>query len=162
MRDTENYVEQREIVQLRNHHKTSWHSSLSGIPFIILLGRPESNRCPDATPYTESFSGNLPWHSSFLLLFFNWGTSVSFCCTAKWFSPTYTYNPSSLDFLPIQVTGEHCRALGATQWQSWRSSIQSAKIRPGADCGSDHELLIAKFQLKLKKVGKPLDHSGMT
>ena len=32
--------------------------------------------------------------------------------------------------------------------------IQSAKIRPGADCGSDHELLIAKFQLKLKKVGK--------
>ena len=33
-------------------------------------------------------------------------------------------------------------------------SIQSAKIRPGADCGSDHELLIAKFRLKLKKVGK--------
>ena len=30
----------------------------------------------------------------------------------------------------------------------------SAKIRPGADCGSDHELLIAKFRLKLKKVGK--------
>ena len=29
--------------------------------------------------------------------------------------------------------------------QRWRSSIQSAKIRPGADCGSDHELLIAKF-----------------
>ena len=28
------------------------------------------------------------------------------------------------------------------------------KIRPGADCGSDHELLIAKFRLKLKKVGK--------
>ena len=38
--------------------------------------------------------------------------------------------------------------------QRWRSSIQSAKTRPGADCGSDHELLIAKFQLKLKKVGK--------
>ena len=30
----------------------------------------------------------------------------------------------------------------------------SAKTRPGADCGSDHELLIAKFRLKLKKVGK--------
>ena len=29
------------------------------------------------------------------------------------------------------------------------------KTRPGADCGSDHELLIAKFRLKLKKVGKP-------
>ena len=33
-------------------------------------------------------------------------------------------------------------------------SIQSAKTRPGADCGSDHQLLLAKFQLKLKKVGK--------
>ena len=34
--------------------------------------------------------------------------------------------------------------------QKWRSSIQSAKTRWGADCGSDHELLIAKFRLKLK------------
>ena len=34
------------------------------------------------------------------------------------------------------------------------SSIQSAKTRLGADCGSDHEHLIAKFRLKLKKVGK--------
>ena len=33
-------------------------------------------------------------------------------------------------------------------------SIQSAKTRAGVDCGSDHELLIAKFRLKLKKVGK--------
>ena len=33
-----------------------------------------------------------------------------------------------------------------------RSSIQSAKTRLGADCGSDHELLIAKFRLKLKKL----------
>ena len=38
--------------------------------------------------------------------------------------------------------------------QRWRSSIQSAKTRPGTDYGSDHELLIAKFRLKLKKVGK--------
>ena len=38
--------------------------------------------------------------------------------------------------------------------QRWRSSIQSAKKRLGADCGSDHELLIAKFRLKLNKVGK--------
>ena len=38
--------------------------------------------------------------------------------------------------------------------QRWRSSIHSAKTRPGADCGSDHELLIAKFRLKLKKVRK--------
>ena len=38
--------------------------------------------------------------------------------------------------------------------QRWRSSIQSAKTRSGADCGTGHELLIAKFRLKLKKVGK--------
>ena len=37
--------------------------------------------------------------------------------------------------------------------QRWRSSILSAKTRPGADYGSDHELLIAKFTLKQKKVG---------
>ena len=43
----------------------------------------------------------------------------------------------------------------------WRSSTQSAKTRPGADCGSDHELFIAKFRLKLKK-GKWPDHSCMT
>ena len=45
--------------------------------------------------------------------------------------------------------------------QRWRNSIQSAKTRPGADCGSDHELLITNFRLKLKW-GKPLDHSDMT
>ena len=38
--------------------------------------------------------------------------------------------------------------------QRWRNCILSAKTRPGADCGSDHELLTAKFRLKLKKVGK--------
>ena len=38
--------------------------------------------------------------------------------------------------------------------QRWKSSIQSAKTRPATDCGSDHGLLIDKFRLKLKKVGK--------
>ena len=38
--------------------------------------------------------------------------------------------------------------------QRWRRSIQSGKTRPEADCGSDLELLIAKFRLKLKKIGK--------
>ena len=45
--------------------------------------------------------------------------------------------------------------------QRWRSSIQSARTRPGADCGSDHEIFIAKLRLKLKKVGKttrPFSH----
>ena len=38
--------------------------------------------------------------------------------------------------------------------QRWKSCIQSAKTRLGADCGLDQELLIAKFRFKLKKVGK--------
>ena len=38
--------------------------------------------------------------------------------------------------------------------QRWRRSIQSAETRPGTDCGSDHEILTAKFRLKLNKVGK--------
>ena len=38
--------------------------------------------------------------------------------------------------------------------QRWKSSIESAKTRPGANCGSDHELLTAKFRLNLKNVGK--------
>ena len=38
--------------------------------------------------------------------------------------------------------------------QRWRSSLRSIKTRLGADCGSDHEFLIAKFRLKLKKVGE--------
>ena len=38
--------------------------------------------------------------------------------------------------------------------QRWRSSILSAKIRPGANCGSAHQLLNVKFRLKLKKIEK--------
>ena len=40
--------------------------------------------------------------------------------------------------------------------QRWRNSIQSAKTRPGTDCGLYHELLIAKFRLKLKNIGKTI------
>ena len=40
--------------------------------------------------------------------------------------------------------------------------LYTAKIRPRADCGSDHELLIAKFRLKLKKVGKTTRPSSIT
>ena len=46
--------------------------------------------------------------------------------------------------------------------QRWRSSIESAKTRPGAAHGSDHEPLIAKFRLKLKKVRKTTRPLGMT
>ena len=41
-----------------------------------------------------------------------------------------------------------------THLMKMKKLIQSAKTRPGADCGSDHQLLIAKFRLKLKKGGK--------
>ena len=43
-----------------------------------------------------------------------------------------------------------------------RNCIQSAQTRREANCGSDHQLLIATFRLKFKKVGKTLDHSVMT
>ena len=38
--------------------------------------------------------------------------------------------------------------------KEWSSFVQAAKTRLGADCGPDHELLTAKFRLKMKKVGK--------
>ena len=50
--------------------------------------------------------------------------------------------------------GQHQNQSDYILWSKrWRSSIPSTKTRPGADCGSDYELLIAKFRLKLKKVG---------
>ena len=39
---------------------------------------------------------------------------------------------------------------------------QNKTKRPGAECGSDHELLIAKFRLKLRKIGKTTRPTGMT
>ena len=68
---------------------------------------------------------------------------------------------------PIPTTQEMTLHVDITKWSilksdwlcilcswRWRSSIQSAKIRLWADCGSEHQILIAKFKLKLKKTGK--------
>ena len=66
---------------------------------------------------------------------------------------------------PLPTTQEKTLHMDITRWptpksdyilcsQRWRSSIQSTKTRPRAGCGSDHELRIAKFRLKLKNVGK--------
>ena len=67
---------------------------------------------------------------------------------------------------PLPTTQEKTLHMDITRWsnwnqidyilcsQRWRSSIQSGKTKPGVDCGSDHELLITKFRLKLKKAGK--------
>ena len=60
-------------------------------------------------------------------------------CEVKWAIGSITKNNrNQIDYI---LCSQRCR-----------SSIQSA--RPGADCGSDHRLLITKFRLKLKKVGK--------
>ena len=51
--------------------------------------------------------------------------------------------------------GQYWNQIDYILWsQRWRSSIQSAKTRPGADCGSDHELLVAQVRVKLNKVWK--------
>ena len=66
---------------------------------------------------------------------------------------------------PLPATQELILHVGISRWpipksdyvlcsQKWRSSIQSAKTRLGADCSSDHELLIAKFRLKMNKIMK--------
>ena len=67
---------------------------------------------------------------------------------------------------PLPTTQEKTLRMDITRWptrnqidyilfsQRWRSFTQSAKTRLETDCGSDHELLIAKFRLQLKKVGK--------
>ena len=73
-------------------------------------------------------------------------TTLPVSCTMSWTSVHSSSGPLSIRSRN-QIDYILCR-------QGWRSSIQSAKARLGADCGSDHELLIAKFRLKLKKVGK--------
>ena len=50
----------------------------------------------------------------------------------------------------ISTNGQYQSQTDYILW-SWRCSIQSAKTRPGADCGSDHELLIGNFRFKLKE-----------
>ena len=66
---------------------------------------------------------------------------------------------------PFLTTPKMTLCMDLTRWSKlksdsvlyssrWRNAIQVAKTRPGADCGSDHELLIAKFRLKLKIVVK--------
>ena len=67
---------------------------------------------------------------------------------------------------PLPTTQEKTLHMDITRWSTpksdWLYPLQPkmeklytvSKTRPGADCGSDHELLIAKFRLKLKKVGK--------
>ena len=66
-----------------------------------------------------------------------------------------THSPSPCGRPLLTCNGQHWNQTDYILCsQRWRSSIQSEKARLGADCGSDHELLIAKFRLKLKNVEK--------
>ena len=82
-------------------------------------------------------------------------TCISLVQMYFWFQ---TMNLKSLQLgsntsLLIKIRGHYNQHLGS---QRWRSSIQSAKTRLRSYCGSDHELLIAKFRLKMKKVWKTI------
>ena len=88
--------------------------------------------------------------------FGHWATkdSDTYETEKNWASPT---NPSANEPKGVSrcIDGQYQNQTDFIlySWR-WRSPIQSVKTRPGADCDSDHQLLIAKFRLKLKKVGK--------
>ena len=94
--------------------------------FIILV----NNICLQQWSSTGGNSARRRTHSAM---------SMNLWALYTWTSPDGQHQ-NQIDYIPCS--------------QRWRSSIQSAKTRLGADYGSDHELLIAKFRLKLKKVGK--------
>ena len=72
-----------------------------------------------------------------------------------WSWQTPSSNNTREDYTWTSPDGQHRNQIDYIHCsQRRRSSIQSTKTRLGADCGSDHELLITKFRLKLKKVGK--------
>ena len=80
---------------------------------------------------------------------------IEFCQENALVIANISSNNTREDYKWTSPDGQHRNQIGYILCsQRWRSSIQSTKTRPGADCGSDHELLIAKFRLKLKKVGK--------
>ena len=92
------------------------------------------------------FGNNLLFHVLYLILFFYHSTEVSRYCRHF----TYEENTSKMSSVQFSSVAQSCLTL----CDPMNCSTQSAKTKPGADCGSDHELLIAKFRLKLKKAGK--------
>ena len=88
-----------------------------------------------------------PWSTKWSKSKFNRVLSREHTGHSKHPLPTKQEKTLHMDITRWSVSKSDC-----SQW--WRSSLQSAKTRPGDDCGSDHELLIAKFRLKLKKVEK--------
>ena len=83
----------------------------------------------------------------------------------RWSTPKYLFQQHKRRLYTwTSPDGQHQNQIDSILCsQRWRSSIQSTKTRPGADCGSDHELLITNnWDWNWRKQGKPLDHSGMT
>ena len=74
----------------------------------------------------------------------------------KEIQPVYPKGDLSWVFIGMTDAKAETPILWPPDVNRWRTIIQSAKTRPGADGGSDHELLIAKFRFKLKKVGKTI------
>ena len=129
---------------------------------------------PSPVPFTTGCCfhfGSIP--SFFLELFLHWSPvaywaptdlgSTSFSALSSWlfilfmgFSRQEYWSglpfPSPVDQI---LSGWHQNQIDYILCsQRWRSSIQSAKTRMGADCALDHELLIDKYRLKLNKVEK--------
>ena len=82
---------------------------------------------------------------------------------ADWTAPLHltkpgfpTFHLATTSLLPTQSPSQLLKyiIIVATQFSGRRSSIESGKKRLETDCGSDNEWFIAKFRLKLKKVGK--------
>ena len=112
----------------------------------------QQNPCPCSSPLlTCTSAGDTQTQSCFSLF----GVS-GFWCTQDLFKPSeHLWQVWGLILNAISSLLPSCLLIDYILCiQRWRSSTQSAKTRPGADGGSDHELLIAEFRLKLKKVGK--------
>ena len=78
----------------------------------------------------------------------------SFDKRTHWLQQTPSSNNTRNNYTWTSPDGQYWNQTDILCSQRCRGSIQSAKTRLGADCGSDHELLIAEFRLKVKKVGK--------
>ena len=115
-------------------------------------------------PHSSTLAWKIPWteepdglqSTRSLWVGYDWAISLSLSCIGGG-----NGNPLQYSCLenPREGGAWWAAIYGVSQSQTqlkWlsSSSIQSAKIRPGANCGSDHDLLIVKFRFKLKKVGK--------
>ena len=120
--------------------------------------RPHESRSTRGGWRTRGHSGDLTavlGRASGWIIFLDRGSESTNSCVLCLITVCYTVKFCAHFFVWITF---HKKTQRMQEWRpiefSQCGSIQSAKTRPRADCGSDHELLITKFRLKLKKVGK--------